>query len=355
MAPNNIPVVERLQGLVVGAALGDALGLPSEGLTRQRIARLWPGPLTHRLIAGRGMGSDDTEHLVFSALAILKSQGDTKLFQTTLARHLRWWLLLLPAGVGLATARALGKLWLGWKPGRNGVFSAGNGPGMRSSVIGAVLSGSPDLITPYVTVSTRLTHTDPKALTGALALAHSAAWIRAADAPLEELFLTWESLSMDREWRNAVSLIRACHGAQASVSEFAARFGCTRRVSGYIYHSVPIALYAWLHHRGNYSDTLTEVVRCGGDTDTVAAMAGALAGLDVGIHGIPAPWRKGWCDWPITQEYLLDLGRHLAAFDPSSASPTIPVKPQWGLVLPRNLLFLFVVLCHGFRRLLPPY
>ncbi|WP_156346052.1 ADP-ribosylglycohydrolase family protein [Verrucomicrobium spinosum] len=53
MAPNNIPVVERLQGLVVGAALGDALGLPSEGLTRQRIARLWPGPLTHRFIAGR--------------------------------------------------------------------------------------------------------------------------------------------------------------------------------------------------------------------------------------------------------------------------------------------------------------
>lgn len=200
-----------------------------------------------------------------------------------------------------------------------------------------------------------MTHTDPKALTGALALAHSAAWLRGTDAPLEELFLTWETLSNDQEWRNAVSLIQACHGERASVSEFATRLGCARRVSGYIYHSVPMALYAWLHHRGSFANTLTEVIRCGGDTDTVAAMAGALAGLDVGINGIPIPWRTGWCDRPITQAYLLDLGKYLAAFEPGCPMASSPVKPHAALVLPRNLLFLIVVLCHGFRRLFPPY
>lgn len=97
---------------------------------------------------------------------------------------------------------------------------------------------------------------------------------------------------MDQEWRNAVSLIQSCHGAQASVSEYAARFGCTRRVSGYIYHSVPMALYAWLHHRGNYSDTLTEVVRCGGDTDTVAAMAGAWLALTLASMASPPHGEK---------------------------------------------------------------
>ena len=42
---------------------------------------------------------------------------------------------MLPAGVGLATARACLKLWLGFSPERSGIYSAGNGPAMRSAVL----------------------------------------------------------------------------------------------------------------------------------------------------------------------------------------------------------------------------
>lgn len=48
-------------GCLLGTAVGDALGLPSEGMSRMRIARRWKG-LRHRLVFGRGMFSDDTEH-----------------------------------------------------------------------------------------------------------------------------------------------------------------------------------------------------------------------------------------------------------------------------------------------------
>lgn len=57
----------RLQGLLIGTAVGDALGLPAEGLSRRRVQRLYQGQWRHRLIFGRGMLSDDTEHMLFVA------------------------------------------------------------------------------------------------------------------------------------------------------------------------------------------------------------------------------------------------------------------------------------------------
>jgi ADP-ribosyl-[dinitrogen reductase] hydrolase len=355
MHPNSPSTEDRLQGLLLGAAMGDALGLPSEGLTRGRIARLWPGPLRHRFIAGRGMGSDDTEHLVFTTLSLLRARGDVELFQTTLAGHLKRWLLLFPAGVGLATARSIIKLWMGWKPGKNGVFSAGNGPGMRSSIIGAFFARDPALMQQFVAASTRLTHTDPKALTGAHSLAQAAAWILSGNEHAADLFKSWSSLSSDAEWLHAVKLMQSSLIANRSVSDLAIELGSAQRVSGYIYRSVPVALYAWLRHRGDFTATLTEVVHCGGDTDTTGAMAGALAGLDVGIGGIPSGWIQGWCDWPVTRSYLLDLGRIMARAPETVPPGSRPSFPSWIQVLPRNLGFLLVVLFHGFRRLFPPY
>ena len=63
--------------------------------------------------------------------------------------------------------------WLGFGPRRSGVFSAGNGPAMRCAVIGAAV---PDLaaMRRLVEINTRITHTDPKALHGALAVALAA-------------------------------------------------------------------------------------------------------------------------------------------------------------------------------------
>ena len=52
---------------LLGGALGDALGLPAEGLTSRRIARMWRGSWRHRFFFGKGMVSDDTEHAVMTA------------------------------------------------------------------------------------------------------------------------------------------------------------------------------------------------------------------------------------------------------------------------------------------------
>ena len=169
---------DRILGCLLGGAVGDAIGLPHEGLTRRRIAlRLGSGPIEHALIFRRGMLSDDTEHACMTAQAMLRAPDDPDAFMRSLAWRLRLWLLGLPAAIGLGTLRALIRLWLGWPPTRSGVGSAGNGPAMRAAILGACLGHDPERLRSYVERSTRMTHSDPRALAGALAIAGAAAQI----------------------------------------------------------------------------------------------------------------------------------------------------------------------------------
>ena len=163
-------------GCLLGTAVGDALGLPYEGLSTRRAARLFPDRRRHHLLLNRGMVSDDTEHACFTAQALMRARGNADLFRKRLARSLRWWLLALPAGVGSATARSIVKLWLGWPSDRSGIYSAGNGPAMRSAIIGVVHRDDLGALRRFVEASTRVTHTDPKAYFAALAVALAAAY-----------------------------------------------------------------------------------------------------------------------------------------------------------------------------------
>ena len=81
---------DRLAGILLGTAVGDALGLPAEGIRPARIKRLWRGPWRHRFFLGRGMLSDDSEHIFFVAQSLLESPADPRLFQRCLAKRLRW-------------------------------------------------------------------------------------------------------------------------------------------------------------------------------------------------------------------------------------------------------------------------
>ncbi len=83
-------MTNRLAGILLGTAVGDALGLPAEGLSPQRRQRLMAGDWRHRFLFGRGMLSDDTEHALFVAQSLLRHPADADAFQRRLAWHLRW-------------------------------------------------------------------------------------------------------------------------------------------------------------------------------------------------------------------------------------------------------------------------
>jgi ADP-ribosylglycohydrolase len=244
--PGGLPRGDRLAGLLLGTALGDALGLPAEGLSRRRIARLgWNGRWRQRFLCGRGMTSDDTEHTVFVAESLLRSPPDPNAFARLLAWRLRLWLLAVPAGIGFATRRACLKLWLGFPPSRSGVYSAGNGPAMRAAIIGAWFAGDRAGLDAFVRASTTLTHTDPRAFTGALAVALCAeSAMLARDGTMTLAALT-ESAPEDAEWQGCLARIRLGLANGWKVETFCRELGCPNGVSGYIYQTVPVAVFAF--------------------------------------------------------------------------------------------------------------
>lgn len=348
----------RMRGLLIGAAVGDALGLPAEGLSRRRIQRRYPGAWRHRLIFRRGLISDDTEHTIFVAQSLLRHPDAPERFASSLAWRLRGWLLALPAGIGFATLRAIGKLWLGFPPNRSGVYSAGNGPAMRVAVIGAFFADDPQRRTAYLAASTRLTHTDPKALIGAAAMAELAAWIirdgLTQRPPLDAFLMRLRVCGADdRDWQGLIDAIAQAAQDDATVGELAERLGLGNGITGYIYHTAPMAAYAWFRHADDYPQALTAVLNCGGDTDTVGAITGALAGATVGEEGIPLAWRTGVIDWPRSLAMLRTLAERLVAVQ-TTGQPAAAVRYFWPAIPLRNLLFLLIILAHGLRRLLPP-
>jgi len=352
--PTSVDLPKALAGVLVGTAVGDSLGLPMEGLSARRQRRLFAPPLRQRFLGPWGMVSDDTEHTFLVAQSLLESPSDSMAFQRGLARRLRWWLLGLPAGVGLATLRSILKLWLGISPERSGVWSAGNGPAMRSALLGVYFAHDQPRCRAFVHASSTITHRDPRADIAAQAVAETAAWMALSSREVEALFAQLGSLADLPEWATLVNKLRTAHTAQLSVADFARSIGAVHGVSGYAFQSAPAAIYAALRHREDFATAVTEIIACGGDNDTTAAITGALVGARVGIDGIPAEWRSRIIDWPRSLD-LLERAAAKLARSPDGSSTSGPVRYAWPLLLLRNLFFLLVVLAHGFRRLLPPY
>jgi len=331
-------------GCLLGGALGDSLGLPSEGMSAGRIARRWGGTLDQRFLFGRGMVSDDTEHAVMTLVSLNEADGDVDRFSSALAWRLRWWLLALPAGIGLGTARSILKLWFGVSPQNSGSSSAGNGPMMRAVVIGVKYAGQEDLRKCFVDASTLMTHRDPRAVEVGRLIADAAA-MAVAGLGTGEILTGLESVIESDEMKLRFGLLRKGLESGVSVAEFADQFGRKKgMVSGFAPDTAAVAIFAWLKYRNDFRGGMESVVAAGGDTDTVAFVAGSLIGIEVGREGMPAKWVEDLKDVPVDAKWIevVVSGRRVSF-------------PAFPMSLIRNLVFLFVVLCHGFRRLLPPY
>jgi hypothetical protein len=125
-------------------------------------------------------------------------------------------------------------------------------------------------------------------------------------------------------------------------------------VSGYVYRTVPAAVHAWLRHQRDFRAAVTDVIRCGGDTDTTAAIVGGILGSAVGKRGIPPEWLAALFEWPRTVRWMEGLGDALGrtlAGGEAGRPPRLSAAALFG----RNQLFLLIVLAHVFRRGLPPY
>lgn len=360
LADDNLNIEEisaKLSGCLLGMAIGDAIGLPREGLSRQRAVKIFGlPPLSHNFILKYGMVSDDTEHAVMTAESLLLAKDNPRRFAVILGWRLKFWLLGLPAGIGLATARAIIRLWLGCSPQRSGIASAGNGPAMRSPIIGTAFAFQNLSLVEYVNISTRMTHTDPRAEQGALLIA-MAAREGALHGPVYDdgpVISEFRKHVENEQMLSALDQIESHLSKQSSVQIFADELGLQQGVSGYINHTVPVVLYAWLRHPNDYRQAVESVVALGGDTDTTGAIVGGLMGATLGDTAIPIEWIDGIAEWPKTTQWMRKLCKSLARCITTKEKMPVP-NYCFPAIIFRNMIFLLIVLYHGFRRLFPPY
>ena len=351
------PLARALTGCLLGTAVGDALGLACEGLSPTRQLKLFPSLERYGFLFGFGMISDDTEHSVMLAQSLIESGGDEAHFTRDFAWRLKGWLLALPAGVGMATGRAIIKLWLFVPPRWSGVRSAGNGPAMRAAVLGVACGDEPEKLASLNRTAARVTHRDDRAEHGALAVAvaaHLSATRARLLSPEEFVQAMVPRLPADSDTLAAIRAVAASLAQGEPAARFVAGLGSKNGVSGYMLHTLPAVLHVWLRHQEDYAGGITEIIRLGGDADSTAAILGGIIGARVGREGIPPQLLARLIDWPRSKTMIGKVARRLAHSRLAHARMREVRSFIFAAPL-RNLMFLAVVLVHGFRRLLPPY
>lgn len=325
---------------MMGTALGDSIGLPYEALSRQKIAKKKPKFKTQTLLFDKGMFSDDTEQTVGVAQTLIESYDDVELFQKGMRKRLQLWLLALPAGVEFATMKAIVKSFFVRDA---GVFSAGNGSAMRSALLGLCFGSDDEKLKSFVRANTTLTHTDPKAYYGSLAVA-KAAYLSSVSQQ-DKFFTEMRNLVEDAEFGAILQSVE--DSLSMTTAEFSLKLGFEKGVSGYIYQTLPIVLHAWLRNPHNIKQAIIDVILCGGDTDTTAAIVGSIVGANG--EALPQEWIDGIIDYPLNIKHIEQNAKALTEVLKKQKAIKAP-SLFWPASLVRNFVFLVIVLVVSITR-----
>lgn len=300
---------DRYAGCIVGKALGDAIGFLVEGrspkdcqhfvdrfLLSERIFKFQRGPFSF------GQYSDDTQLARELMQSFVLCQGfDAKDYGKRIATIFSDELIV---GRGRATTNAAKRLASGVPPEKAGepAPSAGNGSAMRAGVVGLFFSDDLDQVAEVARKQGEVTHRDPRASAGAVAMAVGCALLLHNESLeprpfLQDVAKHCESVDLDfsqsllklLEWialpsQDAAELIQV-EGKDPEHKED--WWG----ISPFVIGSVLWAFYSFLKHPRDYMGTIREAIAVGGDVDTTAAMAGALSGAYLGFEAIPKDYR----------------------------------------------------------------
>ncbi len=327
--------VDRVRGCLLGAAVGDALGAPLEGLSSQQIkshygrvrnyvdgVQAWKRkPYRWRL---RGLYTDDTQQAL-ALCDIMLEYG--RVDQERLAElYLR---LANPKGAFVGAHRGIGRsfrqvlaaLERGVPAHLSGQPGAGIGAAMRIAPVPLYFGDDPDALFEAAMAASVMTHRDIRSLSGAMAVAHTLRRLVAGE-PRDPSLLLWVASDLVKdEARIAVeyaplvikldehgrSLPRAVAHAESvldlprdralmALVDEANRHGadpcCKRATQGFPPACIPTCLYLLLA-TDSFEEAVSDVVNLGGDADTAGSILGAMAGVYYGIDGIPRRWLDG--------------------------------------------------------------
>jgi ADP-ribosylglycohydrolase len=347
------------KGLMVGTAIGEALGLARTGLCRRVALKMFGRPqLKYRFLPGRGIYSDDTRLMLMAAQSILQCRSDLRSFRRKFQSRLSWYPLSLPIGIDRSTWLACKKAWLYRTGITTGVRSTGNGATTRAMFIALAINGNGHRLRKWVEESTKTTHTHPQAIEGCQVLAQLAdtcattshGKIEPLDV-LNNLIAGCEEASLKEGLQRLVPFLEK----KRSPSSVARHFGWHRGIRGHIFPSTIMATYCCLRYPTNFNRAVKSAIGLGGDSESLGAIVGGLVGAHIGFDRIPQPLVKSLGGYPQGLGWIEEMSNRLSHWPHGmhdlSFAPPLPSDPMMQLL--RSLFSIGLAMFHFVFRL--PY
>ena len=291
---------DRFRGVLLGLAVGDALGGPLEfqpARTPDRYLTEMVGGGWQKLAPGEW--TDDTQQV----LCIVESFLIKRVFDPDdIARRFVVWMQSSPKDIGLHTRRVLDAIQRGdsWEDASRDTQAlapdnAPNGSLMRCAPLALFFCRHPDYVASLSPVLSRITHAHP-------------------DCEWACVFLNVAIVGLLNGMSRSEAVERAydaCDGASQALKD---RIGsamqptCEVAPTGYVLDTLEVAVWAFLHTQ-TFEDAVITAVNRGADADTVGAVVGALAGARYGLTNIPSRWLLSLKEHP----FLLDYADRLYA------------------------------------------
>lgn len=280
---------------LVGCAIGDALGNPFEmrpaaspllinwdGLFKAG-GTFWQGEA--------GQYTDDTLMSMALAASLIEKAGFDP--ADVSQKYLAWYESGNTRGIGTTTASALATLKLGasWQEsglthGHDGLPAGGNGTAMRAAPIGLWYRQDPKALLESAMLDASITHNSFEPKMGSVAVALGTAMIANGLDDIMEVLENIEDIVSDSLVKQKLDLAINHLDFKTDPFEALAAIG----TSGYVPETVGAAFYC-LGATDNFKDAVVLAVKAGGDTDTTAAIVGALAGTYYGLDTIPNEYK----------------------------------------------------------------
>lgn len=287
---------KKYTGCLLGSAVGDALGMQTEGMIPGEIKQKFnivfdygpgmPGSLNEKLRPGQY--TDDTEQTLILARSIIEAgKFDPVLFSKKLVEHYAM-IVSKPGsnrGWGRTSLDSCRQLQSGtsWK--ESGGDSPTCGSSMRISPIGLLYPDNLEQLERTALESSLLTHKHPESIAGAVAVA-SAVSLAITNTSPDIILKTAGSLAkkLDPMLGNKIfSIEKMRYMPELNAFSTIGTSIMTKDV-------VPSAFYCFTKNPLDFSKAILSAINAGGDTDSIAAITGAISGAYLGIDAIPKKW-----------------------------------------------------------------
>ena len=291
-------IKDKIKSVLFGVAVGDALGVPVEFMSRQAISK---NPITDMIGYGTynlppGTWSDDSS-LTFCLAEALTQDFDLNIVGKNFVNwvHKNYW---TPRGhvfdIGIATRQAIARLAKGERPDLAGEFdvsSNGNGSLMRISPLLFYLLDKPINERYEITkLVSSITHRHIRSVIACFYYLEFA----------KQLFEQKNKFEIYQNLQTKITTlleIMSVESTEISIFDRLLKHNIYELEeenifsSGYVLHTLEASIWCLLSTK-NYEDAVLKAVNLGEDTDTTGAVTGGLAGLLYGFDNIPTNWLK---------------------------------------------------------------